>query len=101
MPLLRRSGRASLSRKKYIDDVSAEIKALFSSDSEINSTTGSDEAEDDEFDEQDAVAAAEDEQDLEENESGLEGGHSSADESVGDADVDFDDDVVDFRIPSG
>lgn len=100
MPLPRRSGRASLPNQKYTDDVPAEIRALFSSDSEINPAAGSEDTEDDEFDEQDAVAATEDEQDLEEDESGIGADHSSASESVDNADTDFQDDIVGFSIPS-
>jgi transcription factor C subunit 6 len=100
MPLPRRSGRASLPNKNYSNDVPAEIRALFSSDSESDPAEESEETEDDEFDEQDAVAAAEDEQDLEEDESVIGAGHSSASESVGNADADFGDDIVDFSMPS-
>jgi len=102
MSSVRRSARASLLSKKYTNDVSAEIRALLSSDSESDSAAGSEEPEDDEFDDQDAVAAAEDEQDLDEDNSDLEAGHSSANEGVGDGDgdADFEDDIVDFDLPS-
>lgn len=98
MRAARRSGRAQVSNKKYSNDLSAEISDLLGSDSEANIEEGSEDSADD-FNEQDAVAAAQEENDIDDDASDYEAGRSSADEGAADADADYENDLVEFETP--
>lgn len=98
MSAARRSGRAQVPNKKYSDGLANEINDLLGSDSEINGDAGSEDSAD-EFNEQDAVAAAQDEDDINDEASDLEAGRSSAGEGAADADADYENDLVEFETP--